>query len=470
MLGSSEAQALTTPLPGATLFPSSHVLVLPFPAGNDVQLLSAYGPSMGSSLHDGVTNTSSANDYYALDLVYANEPNYGKGLPIAAPLAGTVVKAGWATAGWANYGQRVILRHDLGDGHIYHSLYAHLNAIDPAVMEGGTVAAGQVLGELGQSCQGALSCGSFSTPHLHWSIHRDSTIGGSGTGGSYGGNAVVPEPMDGTEDLLQGMIIGSTNTGMPVCGDGYCTAPETPESCPQDCPVCEAIPPAGRVVEESEALCFTRHGTPTYWHDESAGHGGSSIWTTASEGPLDNYGTWSLRFEQAGSYELEIFTDAALAQSQQAAYQVTHAGGTSVVTIDQTAADGWQSLGSFDFEAGDMAAGSPQRIVLEDVTGEPLSEMRQLVFDAVRVTGLNTGTGGAGSGGTSGSGGGTTGSGASSSGSGGDGSGGDAAGGDDGGCGCRIVGAPQGVGWAWHLALVPLLPLARRRRRRPQRP
>lgn len=254
------ASALTTPLPGATLFPSSQQLVLPFPAGNDVQIIAGYGPAMGSGLHSGITETAKSNDHYALDLVYANEPNSGKGLPITAPLAGTVIKAGWATSGWANYGLRVILQHDFGDGHIYHSLYAHMNAFDANVTEGATVSAGQVLGELGQSCQLALSCGSISIPHLHWSIHRDSLVGGSGTGGSYTGNAVVPEPLDGAEDLLQGHIISSTNTGMPVCGDGYCNGTETPESCPQDCPVCDIIPAAGRIIDESEALCFESFG------------------------------------------------------------------------------------------------------------------------------------------------------------------------------------------------------------------
>jgi murein DD-endopeptidase MepM/ murein hydrolase activator NlpD len=93
------------------------------------------------------------------------------------------------------------LEHDLGDGHKYHSLYAHLDSV--TVTEGATVSAGQKLDALGQSCQGALSCASFSTPHLHWVLHRDRLVGGSGTGGSYGGNAAVPEPMDGAENLIR---------------------------------------------------------------------------------------------------------------------------------------------------------------------------------------------------------------------------------------------------------------------------
>ncbi len=51
------------------------------------------------------------------------------------------------------------------------------------------------------------------------------------------------------------------------------------------------------------------------------------------------------------------------------------------VVIDQTAIDGWQSLGELDFDAG-----GDQWIYLGDATGEPLASMVQLAFDAVRIT------------------------------------------------------------------------------------
>ena len=160
--------ALTEPIAGAVALPPAVDLRLPFPEGAAVRVLSGYGPGAGSSLHADTDRTDKANDHYALDLVYDDEPDSGKGLPIVAPLPGTVVVAGWSDAGWANYGLRVYLRHDLGDGHVYHSIYAHLDSIDGAIEEGVEVAQGQPIGTLGQSCQGALSCGSFSTPHLHW--------------------------------------------------------------------------------------------------------------------------------------------------------------------------------------------------------------------------------------------------------------------------------------------------------------
>ena len=316
------AAALTSPISGAVAYPTTGPkLYLPFPAGTKVKLLSGYSPSGGSSLHADTNAAGKANDYYALDLVIEGQPNCGKGLPVVAPIGGKVVKAGWATSGWANYGQRVILEHDLGDGHKYHSLYAHLDTV--TVTEGSTVNTGQKLGTLGGSCQGALSCGSFSTPHLHWTLHRNSLVGGSGTGGSYGGNAVVPEPMDGAEDLKQGMVITSTNSENPVCGDSVCNGTETPATCPGDCKVCEVVPPQGRVVSESESLCFKQAGSPTYWHTAAAGHDGSLQWTLGTNDPNpDNFATWDLGFAEAGDYSVEVYTAQSHAQSKQAKYTV----------------------------------------------------------------------------------------------------------------------------------------------------
>lgn len=427
------AHALTTPLSGAVAWPNTVPLELPFPAGTSVYVTSGYGPSMGSSLHAGLNSQGSGNDYYALDLVYADQPNGGLGLPVVAALGGTVVLAGWATAGWANFGQRVALQHDIGDGHSYVTHYAHLDSIDPAMVVGATVTQGQVLGALGQSCDGdnmQLDCPSFG-PHLHFGVHRQSSIGGSGTGGSYGGNAVVPEPLSGYEDLLQGQTLVSTNGAA-------------------DCPT---IPPEGAIIDESDALCFSAGGTAGYWHIEAAGYGDSLRWTIGTDvADVDNYGVWRFDFAQAGSYSLEVYTAAAFAQSQSARYRVTRAGQSEEIVVDQSAADGWQTLGSFDF-----AAGADQALRLDDVTGEPLSAMRQLVFDAVRILPAGAGSGGAGGTGDGGNQGGDT---ASSGGS----SAGDEPDADE-GCGCEIAGRPSALPFQWSAWLLLLAPWLRRSRK-----
>ncbi|MBK6519923.1 MAG: peptidoglycan DD-metalloendopeptidase family protein [Polyangiaceae bacterium] len=443
------AVALTDPLPGAVPFPSNVELFLPFPAGYDVYVLSGYSPTGGSSLHADTDATAKANDYYALDLTYADEPDSGKGLPIVAPIPGTVVRAGWATSGWANYGLRVILSHDLGDGHVYHSVYAHLNAITPGIEEGATVATGQQLGELGQSCQGALSCGSFSTPHLHWVIHRDSAVGGSGTGGSYGGNAVVPEPLDGFEDLEQGMTLTSSNSGTVECGDGYCNGGETNADCPEDCPVCEPIGPLGGEVDET-SLCFERQGSPQYWYEDTSGWDGSVTWTNATDSAdPDNVGVWSLTFEDAGSYALEVYVEPGFGTSELAAYQVTHAGGSTEFPVDQSAVDGWHLLDELSFDASQTYT-----VTLNDNTGEAFSLSRVLAFDALRLTRtdppVGEGGGGAGAGGGEPTGGAGAGGGpAGGTGGGPSGDGNAADGAQEDGCGCRVTGATGGTSWSW---------------------
>jgi hypothetical protein len=166
-----------------------------------------------------------------------------------------------------------------------------------------------------------------------------------------------------------------------VCGDGLCGPGEDHSTCPGDCPACEPIPPEGRIVDETDR-CFRRGGTASYWHTESAGYGGSLIWTyaTADAAP-DNHGIWELDFAAAGTYLVEAYTAAPWARSRQAAYQVTHGGTTDRVVVDQSAVDGWSSVGRFAF-----ATGSGQSVRLDDNTGEPVAGDVQLVFDAVRIT------------------------------------------------------------------------------------
>ena len=360
-LGLGSAHALTRPIDGAVALPAGTDLRMPFPAGRRIAILSGYGPAMGSGLHRDTQRGDKANDHYALDLNYADADNGGLGSPVLAPLAGEVLAAGWGTAGWANYGQRVYLRHDLGDGHVYTSMYAHLNAIADGIAPGAMVAQGQVLGELGRSCQNALACASFATPHVHFALHRDASFGGSGSGGSYGGHAVVPEPLDGTGDLARNTVIVSSNDGGPA-------------------PVCEGVPAAGRVVDDRD-VCFRVGGDPQYLRRAAdAGWGGGLVWTHAVDGEVDNFAMWRLELAQGGRYRVAAYTDRAYAQSQRARYRVRHRGEESAVVVDQSAEHGWRALGVFEF-----AAGGDQWVRLDDATGEDFGLRRQIVFDAVRL-------------------------------------------------------------------------------------
>jgi hypothetical protein len=206
---------------------------------------------------------------------------------------------------------------------------------------------------------------------------------------------------------------------------------------------CGVIDASGGMIDDSDA-CFTPGGPSAYMrHVSDAGYDNTLYWThtTQAAAPV-NYGEWELDFAAAGTYHVEAYTAAAYATSKAADYHVQTATGMQSVTIDQTAVDGWQSLGDIAF-----GSGGGQWILLGDDTGE--ATQTQLVFDAIRFTPLD------------------------GSGSGGSGSGSDGSGSDDHGsgkmAGCSTTGDGDGVGLVLPLWLALGLVIGRARLRRCQR-
>jgi hypothetical protein len=156
------------------------------------------------------------------------------------------------------------------------------------------------------------------------------------------------------------------------------------------------IAAAGGEVDDGDE-CFAAGGPAQYLRTVAdAGEGGDLIWTHTTDSAAEaNSATWNLNFAEAGRYRLEVYTAATYAQSKQAVYKVTASGASQDVPVDQSAADGWQSLGEFDFAVG----GGGQSVHVGDNTGEPVSANVQLVFDAVRLTRIDDGGGGGGGGG-----------------------------------------------------------------------
>jgi GH25 family lysozyme M1 (1,4-beta-N-acetylmuramidase) len=145
---------------------------------------------------------------------------------------------------------------------------------------------------------------------------------------------------------------------------------------------CAQLAAEGGVIDDGDP-CFVGGGpSASMRHVTDAGEDGDLVWTHTTEDTEEaNYGQWNLDFAEAGHYQIEVYTDAAYAQSKLADYLVHTADGDTSVTLDQTAVDGWQTLGTFSF-----AAGADQYIHLGDNTGELLANNVQLVFDAVRIT------------------------------------------------------------------------------------
>ncbi len=145
---------------------------------------------------------------------------------------------------------------------------------------------------------------------------------------------------------------------------------------------CGAIDAQGGTVDDGDP-CF-RGGGPlqSLRSVDGTGEGGDLVWTYTTEDAQEaNFAQWNLVLAEAGRYQVEVSTPKAYAQSVQARYQIQAGGQVHEVAIDQTAEDGWQSLGEYEF-----AAGPDQFVHLGDNTGEPLAGKTQLVFDAVRLT------------------------------------------------------------------------------------
>ncbi len=145
---------------------------------------------------------------------------------------------------------------------------------------------------------------------------------------------------------------------------------------------CVALPAEGGVIDDGDP-CFTKGGPSASLRPiTDAGHDGDLVWTYTTASLAEaNFAQWNIHLAEAGSYQVEIHTPAAYAKSRQARYDILANGVGIEVTLDQTAVDGWQSLGTIDF-----AAGGDQWIHLGDNTGEPGTDRIQLAFDAVRVT------------------------------------------------------------------------------------
>ena len=348
---------------GAVALPAGFDLSLPFEKGEQVKILSGYGPHAGSSLHCRTKDTGCANDYYALDLVLPDYPNSGKGKPVVAAASGTVIAAGWGSSGWAAYGQRVYIEHDFSaDGHKYTTLYAHLDSLN--VSKGQKVKKGDLLGTLGQSCNGYKSCSNFSTPHLHFSLHRDANFGGSGSGGSYGGRGVKPEPIDGATGIAKGQTHTSAN--------GQTTTPPT---------TCDLVIPPSETVIEDDSPCLTALGNLS---ETSSGLGGHAYYAT-QDNPDPDYaegGIWVLNFAQAGQYAVWAWVPSGVPDlTTEAVYKVQFGAGSKKVTLDQAAsAGGWVHLGNFTF-----AAGPDQWVRLGDNFLSASNQGKNFVIDALKV-------------------------------------------------------------------------------------
>jgi MYXO-CTERM domain-containing protein len=170
-------------------------------------------------------------------------------------------------------------------------------------------------------------------------------------------------------------------------------------------------------------------GPSKFWRlADGAGEGEGLFWTNAVQSDTrSNWARWQPKFSEGGDYELEVYVDPEFGVHQRARYELVHGGELNEIIVDQSAASGWHSLGTFYFEAG-----AGQSLSLFDNNAEAVGDNQQIVADAIRLTRAGAGAGD---------------------------------GGFDGGCGgCRTSGPGSGEAWLLLLGLLGILRRGARRR------
>jgi hypothetical protein len=128
---------------------------------------------------------------------------------------------------------------------------------------------------------------------------------------------------------------------------------------------CEALPREGGVIRETSP-CFHREGKTGWRTATDAAHAGSLIFTTAKEGTTPvSWAMWRVLLASAGRYEVSVFVDPAYARFDAARYKVFSDGEIHPLRVDQSAADGWTSLGVYDF-----GGGTSQYVRVSDVSAD----------------------------------------------------------------------------------------------------
>ena len=153
------------------------------------------------------------------------------------------------------------------------------------------------------------------------------------------------------------------------------------EPAPPELPACPPIPASGAIIDDVDA-CVQFFGPADYWRTESGrGHGGSLRWTNAFESASEsNWARYILDFEEAGEFDVSVFLDPEFSVHRETRYVVTHADGATEVVLDQSAGQGWTSLGRFTFEAG-----THQDVMVFDNSSGPVGDEQHITVDALRI-------------------------------------------------------------------------------------
>jgi RHS repeat-associated protein len=134
------------------------------------------------------------------------------------------------------------------------------------------------------------------------------------------------------------------------------------------------------LVDSSDSNNTASQGS---WTSGSAtGQYGYDVYTAPAGSGAAQY-NWQLNIPRDGSYEVFVYYPQVSGAATDAKFTVTHAGGSTVKTVNQTANTGtWVSLGSYTFTED-----APQKVTVTDqATGKVVADAVKLVRDSAGET------------------------------------------------------------------------------------
>lgn len=153
---------------------------------------------------------------------------------------------------------------------------------------------------------------------------------------------------------------------------------------------CALLGADGGVLEE-DGPCFELHGPAQFWRTElGVGSGGSLLWTNAFDSTTpSNTADWKLAVSRSTAYRVAVYLDPEHAQFPWTRYELHQGDETTLLAVDQSVANGWHELGTFDLDASVL-----NTLHVYDHRDGEVGESRRIVVDAVRVVAVvSTGDG-----------------------------------------------------------------------------
>jgi hypothetical protein len=144
---------------------------------------------------------------------------------------------------------------------------------------------------------------------------------------------------------------------------------------------CQILPPEGGIIDNTSD-CFSTWGPETYWRTESQGYNGQLRWTNAFSNDVSiNWVWWQIALVSAGEYEVEYYGTPEFSVHDDVPHLIVANGQEFELTIDQSGASGWTSLGTYSF-----ASGGNQFLAVYDNNVGSVPSNQHIVADAIRLT------------------------------------------------------------------------------------